>query len=449
MSEIVIDLDVPPPRGTGGAGGAGGGRRPALLRYLGRRPLLAAATAVLAAFALGAAAVPAPSRFAPAVRIKVGRFDNFAVFDDGPVVVAGSVLRGHRPDGTVRWTVQADPDQRLPEQDAAGVVLATHAASAGPTRALDRATGAVRWASDGGVIAAHGDRVVLGWESARPDVRGPVGLDRVAAVRASDGTEVWRASLEPADGERLMGIVRQDAETGWHIGGFALARADGVARLLDLATGRWRTVTGWPTPAPAGGSAEPRDGAFALSVGQSGALAVWREFGDRMQAYAPGADHPTWSAAAAEILGGLCDPWLCLSDESSTRMVDPATGAEVRRIRWPAVYGHRGNRVLAGAGRFDAERLGVVDLATGRTVRELDGWQVIRPVTGTWVPLLHRIGILTWEVAALRLADGRAYRLGQFARAADDPCQADARYLACVTSDGELLLWRYRPDGAA
>jgi hypothetical protein len=283
-------------------------------------------------------------------------------------------------------------------------------------------------------------------------VEGGAGIDHVVAVRAADGTAVWRASLAPVNDEQFMEIVRQDAGTGWHLGGFALAGTDGVARLLDLATGRWRTVTGWPTPPrPNGGSgAEPaRDGALALAVGRTGALAVWRRFGDRMQAYAPGADRPTWTAEAAEVLGGLCDPWLCLSDESATRLVDPGTGAQVRRIGWPAVYGHHGNRLLAGAGRFDTERLGVVDLATGRTVRELDGWQVIRPVTDAWVPLLHRIGILTWEVAALRLADGRAYRLGQLARPADDPCQADQRYLACTTGDGELLLWRYHPDGGA
>ena len=59
------------------------------------------------------------------------------------------------------------------------------------------------------------------------------------------------------------------------------------------------------------------------------------------------------------------------------------------------------------------------------------------------------IGDRTWDVAALRLADGRSYRLGRFARPADDPCRADARYLACATGDGELLLWRYHPDGGS
>jgi hypothetical protein len=72
---------------------------------------------------------------------------------------------------------------------------------------------------------------------------------------------------------------------------------------------------------------------------------------------------------------------------------------------------------------------------------------VIRPVATAWVPLLHRIGNLTWEVAALRLTDGRAYRLGQFARASDDPCQATATHLACASGGSEILVWRYQDLG--
>ena len=129
----------------------------------------------------------APARFAGPVRIPATLSEDFALFHDGVLVRAesGRVLRSHRLDGTLRWSVRAPAGQGLPIETAGDVVLVSTPQWPGETVALDRGTGRERWRLDGTLFATVGDLVVLsfGGTGAFPedDVR------YLSAVRAADG----------------------------------------------------------------------------------------------------------------------------------------------------------------------------------------------------------------------------------------------------------------------
>lgn len=461
MTDVLIDLDVsgPPPDPD---------TRPRLWQGPSARQVravLVVAVLLTAMFGVGPALPPRPARFAGPVRIPGTGADELLLGSDLIVVNSSRDQRvlGYSLSGTLKWAVGLPFPRaslaRLTDQ----VVLLTAPMWPGQTVGLDRATGAVRWTFDGLLMSVVDDTVVV--TAGQPDPNGltvPDGApeDRIVGLDANTGRERWRATTTGIDGQRGMPIADVDhGPVGWIRVG-----SDGAGERLDYRTGRWRPIDGLPEP-PGGRVAHGSDGAAlygtyqgALEVGE---LTVVVNFQPDLDgsgpadpdagsaiAYGPHSPHPLWQVkvAATEPVTP-CGPWVCVIDTDTTRVVDPATGADVRRIGWPRVIVGSAERFLGYdyAGSAATTQVAVFDARSGRVLGAYLGWLLVSARFMPWVPILHRGNGLRWELATLSLDTGVAYPLGTFDAAGERACQNTATHVACTIRSGETLIWRHAP----
>ncbi|GIJ52829.1 outer membrane protein assembly factor BamB family protein [Virgisporangium aurantiacum] len=423
------------------------------------RTALVVAVVAFAALVIGPATLPLPARFDGPSRIPGSGADEFFFAGDLVVVHSGNerVLRAYGLDGTLRWAT-AVPFQRAgPYPVVGGVLLVVTPTRPDEVVALDLATGQVRWTVDGDLSAVAEGVVVVG--------RGPVELETNIRIRnltgidPATGRELWHEVIPPlAAGERILrvsgfGSVRDVAR--------ARVRTDGTADVLDLRAGTWSTITGVP-PAPSPWEEQVQPGTAAgYQVGiRAGDITLVFAVGSEpaegaaniaqpgtLVAYGPGAGAPRWVRLTGTWAPALpCGPWVCLADGAKSQVLDPATGAELRRVGWPHVLSGNDRRLL---GYTDADTdldVAVFDAVTGRALSHHRGWHLVNQNYSDWTPIIHRDRGLTWTIAALSMETGTAYPLGTFEAAGERSCQSSATHVACSVRSGEIMVWRHVPS---
>jgi hypothetical protein len=460
VAEALIDLgdigrdDPPPPAG----------RRPWPRRW--RTPsrpeiraALAVAVLVLAALVIGPATVPLSARFAGPARVPGSGADEFFLAGDLVVVHSGNdrVLRAYGLDGSLRWATAVPFTRAGPSAAVGDVLLVSAPMWPDKVGALDLATGDVRWSLEGVLNAVADGVVVLGRGPVEPETNSRV--RDLTGIDPATGRELWHQVIPPlAVGDRLLEIYggsenRQVAR--------ARVRADGTGDMLDLRTGQWSTIAGVPPAPPApefpvqpgtaagfqigirSGSmtmvfavgAEPTDG--AVNISEPGLLV----------AYGPDASEPRWALDTATWAPALpCGPWICLADGAQTQVLDPQTGAKIRRVGWPHVLSGSDRRLLGATNGGTSVEVAVFDAASGRRLGRYVDWSLVSQRYADWTPIIRRDRGLNWRIAALSMETGVAYPLGTFEAAGERSCQSSATHVACSVRSGEIMIWRVVPS---
>jgi outer membrane protein assembly factor BamB len=453
--DVLIDLDRPDPRPDPGE---------RLPRWSGPTPgqlrvLFVVVALLVAAFGVGASTAPRPVRFGGPVRIPGTGADEFLL---GADLIAVNSSRDQRVyayalDGRLLWAT-ALPFPRATLAALTGdLVLFTSPMWPGRTAALDQRTGAPRWAVDGLVVSELEDTVVVG--------RGSPTSDRfdeeIVAVDAATGRERWRSATGVTRADSGLVVFGPQHRVTGHI----RLGADGGGELLDFRTGQRRPLRGVPVPllGPSPVTMTVPDGAVAilryqgaLSVGDltvifpyppdPGGPAPTGTGDGRAAAYGPDSPDPLWTADAKGGTSVLpCGPWLCFTDADTTRVLDPSTGAERRRVGWPHVISGSAERFLGYdyAGMVTTTQIAVFDARSGRRLASYDGWVLVSVRYGEWVPMLRRGSGLSWHLATLSLDTGIAYPLGTIDAAGERACQSTATHVGCTIRSGEVMLWRH------
>jgi hypothetical protein len=433
VTQSLIDLDAAPPPDLADR------HRPwPPWLHTVRRPL-AVVAALLATTVLGAAGAPAARRFTAPARIPGAFADDFVLVDDGVLVRAGEwrELRSYGLDGQRRWAVPP-PLRFFAPVGVLGDLALVSSPPPGETAALDRASGAVRWSTDGAVFATAGDVVVVGFggdaASFTDGVRVLVGVGR------TDGIQRWRADV---DAKPQIAIFTAGLGGGWLRGGLGLIDGEGTGRLLDLGTGRWRPLTGLPVSFSA-------QRAFGFVVDDLTVVYVGRPVGPgTVLVYGPDGGAPLWTAMTPGLDVTLCGRSVCVPDGARTRVLDLRSGVEWTRVDWPGLIRGGGSAGLLGyarpGGGSESTRVAAIDARTGRLVRMLNGWDVVPADHTDWVPIVRRDTGLRWRLAAFSLSTGVMYPIDTFEPAGQRACQATATHVACAVRSGDVLVWGYRP----
>jgi len=387
--ELTIDLDEPGPPPVRRA-------PPQLGRWL------AAAVGVLSVaglLALGGSAPPDPwpSAF---VRVPSQPYGGLVLGEDTLYVAwqqqDGTRVSAHRTrDGSPKWTVLL-PARLDGQIDEYGPNL--YAATRGSvTLALDRRTGARRWSHDG-------------WITGFVD---PAGADPVLVLSndlgpGRDSNDSWLAGVEPDSGRER-----------WR-------------RPLDPMSRVYAGDTGvWVVPTDEG----------------SRPYRLQPVTGDVVETIAPPPD-----ADFNTIVGipryDSCGRLRCDPGDNGTVAVDPVTGREVWHTPWPYV-GHDpdssrlliGSRPTRDGGPGD---LGLLDPATGATVREYHNWRALQ-IERDVIAIVRDTPTGVAEVAALDRTTGEAVVLGRSLTTAGE-CAARSWYVVCPHNGRELRIWRLEPQ---
>ncbi|GAA2605517.1 hypothetical protein GCM10010399_40670 [Dactylosporangium fulvum] len=382
-------------------------------------------------------------------RIFVGRFHS-----------VGSAPRLHAmrlSDGAELWSTQITPQQRLALATAQVVVLSTdwtEDASWSTIAVLDAATGGRLWHRDTVQVLgrAGGTMVVEDMAGADPDAEPPPGPDDDPAVNRAPvrrqrhylgldertGATVWTLEV-PAGSAAEAGW---DQHTTYKLLHLAQLDPDGLLRLRDPATG---AITGshrlaWSGTIASFTVSKGRPGqVIVFPAGQRGAAIFDLDTGERLWG---------WSG---KMYGGLlqCGPdRYCGGADTGLDNVDVRTGRIVWHIDRYAGILHIGARtmVLGSYIQPDAESASyvVVDAATGRLQRKIEGWRLIG-ARGEHLIVSHpgdRGGAL---LGVLDPGSGVVALFGKAPQWYGMPeCTADEEHLACVAV-GALSVWRLPP----
>jgi hypothetical protein len=461
VADILIDLDRPDPRPREERD------RP---RWSGPTPfqwrvLLVVAALLVTTFGLGAAVAPRPPRFGGPVRIPGTGADEFLLADDLIAVNSGRDQRiyAYGLDGSLKWAASMPvPRANLITMNSE-VILLTSPMWPGQTAALDRATGALRWGVDGLFQAFTGDTVIVGVGPAGPDGAEQEIVANVA-IDASTGREKWRENAGLSAPRRTVIMYDQHYRATGRIS----VAADGTGEILDYRTGRKRSISGIPVPPapPEPLQVNTRDGVVlvnrvqaALSAGDllivfplsqlpGEPSAADGEYGE-IATYGPDSAGPLWTIpAGGGWPAGTCGPWICVVEADATRVLDPATGEELRRIGWPHVISGSAERFLGydDAGTADTTQVTVFDARSGRVLADYVGWLLLNREFADWIPMVRRSRGLSWDLATVNMATGIAYPLGTFDAAGERACQSTLTHTACTIRSGETMIWRHAPS---
>lgn len=456
MTEILIDLDRPDPRPQRAARGQRwSGPTPGQLRAL-----LVVAVLLVAAFGVGAAGAPRPARFAGPVRIPGTGADEFLLDDDLIVVNSGRDQRmyGYGLDGGLRWAAGLPFPRANLAMITDDLVLLTSPMWPGQTAAIDRATGSQRWTVDGLLNALTEDTVVVSRGSSNSG-----GFDdELVGFGLDTGRELWRSPKGAAGEPRAIPVVGPD----YRLTGRLRVEPDATGELLDFRTGRTRTLSDVPEPPalPTPVAENVPEGVLLLrhqGVLSMGDLVVVFPYPPdpgqpprpgpdlgRAAAYGPDSPRPLWTLPTDGGTNAVpCGPWVCLSHLDKTRVVDPATGTELRQIGWPSVISGSAQRFIGYdyAGMAATTQVAVFDARTGRVLKSHLGWLLVSARYADWMPMVRRAGGLSWQLATLNLDTGVAYPLGTFDAAGERACQNTSRHVACTVRSGEVMVWRHTP----
>ncbi|MGC5017665.1 PQQ-binding-like beta-propeller repeat protein [Micromonospora sp. DT47] len=323
------------------------------------------------------------------------------------------------PDGRTRWTWSLPAGEQLVGLDTVGgdVVVSVEPGDGPAAVLLDPTDGRVRWRQPGAAVPTGDGGLLL--ETVDPGQVTVRGVDPVA------GTVRWTATTGPGTvGYRTAGRV---------IEAVVVVTRSGRVEVRDPHTGVARTTFRVP---PARGES------YELAQVAGDLLLIDGDPG-RMTAYDLGTGARRWqvpfdprSAPFADACGGA----LCLRSETGARVLDPATG-QLRWAdeRWMPLF-PLGDRLL-GVRADEAERLALLDPATGRVTADLGRWRLVGGPSAGPPQLVSRPVAGDRQLLGGLGADGEL-RLRDLLPERGDMCFARDRTLVCWRPSGELRAWR-------
>ncbi|MEV8517301.1 PQQ-binding-like beta-propeller repeat protein [Dactylosporangium sp. NPDC051484] len=348
--------------------------------------------------------------------------------------------------------------------------------------------GARRWAvpvpAGAQLVAVDGERVVFAQEPEIGPASTLVGLD------AATGAQVWRQiGYAPSfyGSAGAPGVVVADAyppgadpvqerqRPSRHLAGINI-RTGGVRWSLDTPLGGTRAIV--PVESGEGSirielaeldpggtlrvrSAESAEIVRSVQLDQPGQVDGFEISGDRLLTYQSGRDTILSSAVFDLATGrrlwqrtdepsGLALWWcglaLCSSTTNTTVVLDPGTGRELWRLdgRWNG-FGRLGDQYLLATRStpdFDESSVGglVLDAPTGRIVRRIDGWNVIRGLGRSDLLVARRTAAGGSLVARLNVETGGVTVLGRTEHGSfPSQCITTTRLLACQLD--QVSIW--------
>ena len=389
-----------------------------------------------------ASAAPPPPRLAPLLSLPIGATDSWTVTDSGQLVAQslGTLSSYDLATGELRWrSGTVAPTYRL--RTSSGVVLLRPWANGpnGPsTIAVSEATGKPRWRHDGSVVTITGSPVLLAVNGVRSlsgsgrRVEGPV-----RAVDPATGGIRWTVNVPST--AVLMGIPAPAGTPARML----LVHDNRTFTVHDLGTGQLLATAAIPAADYAPDNPTISGGLIMLQHQDPGG-------DEQVSAYDPVTLSLVWQRPAdgADSVQP-CGRLACLVGRYGVRGLNPATGREQwYHPSWRGVE-ERGRLLLAyGAGAGFTEPIGLADPGTGRVLVDLHGWRALDGLAGGGRILVTRLidaGTRTM-VAVADPGDAQPRPL------ADLPpgtgvCQAAPDRLICRSALGELNVWAYRQRG--
>lgn len=396
--------------------------------------------AVLCALTLTGSALPRSRAPLPlwSIRLDVSVASSFAVTGDGVYVLTGTsegrrLTAYDRRTGVSRWSVPVarlassfglvragviqlavEPEPAVEwQQDGSRVSRTTGRRTIG----IDAATGRQLWMLPGDLsFTRDGLAVAADW-----DETGSVLLSlRIVDVRS--GATVW---THPARGLSSWGLSDTIAA-----GRVVTAAPGGRVEVRDLADGRLVASRLLPQLARTGPDDAPAD------LGVAGDLVLLQEQ-EALTAYDATTLRERWRLGTERFQGSYgCAPILCVTSDSGTAGVDPATGRQLWRRPGSGLSIDLGAGVVLDQGN-DGSRSALIDTATGRTLVDLgsggvawnDG-EAVEPL-----PVLLPTRDPAGRTAAGRLDQrtGRVTWLGTIDPVGSFACRSAGAIMACVT----------------
>ncbi|WP_157408612.1 PQQ-binding-like beta-propeller repeat protein [Actinoplanes sp. N902-109] len=400
-----------------------------------------ALVAVLVLLCTGASAAAEPPALSEMLRLSVSPADPYTITDDGTLLVQtlGTLASFDLASGAMHWQSGTEsPTYRL--NTGAGLLLLRSAAGnlrgIPNTRAVAIDTGAVRWRLPDSVMTVAGSPTLL---SVTP-VRSYSGTGRrvQGSVDAVDpGTGRIRWSVPVPSTAVLMGVPGPGDEGGRML----LVHDNRTVAVHDLVTGR--LLASGPLPPADYGPDNPV---------VSGGLILLRHLtpaGRMVSAFDPVTLQRRWTRPAGFAFGiTSCGLLACLSGPDGVRAIDPADGSQRWfRPEWRSVQ-ERGDRLIAfGTPAATDDPLGLADPATGVIGTDLRGWRVVGGDgrAGVLMTRAEDSGRRTMVAVAAR-GDAQPRIIGDLPTGAGD-CQSVPGRLVCRSTSGDLVVWRYDPEG--
>lgn len=419
---------------------------------LGRvRRWIPAVVMLLVAVVLAGSAAPPVESLAVAGALSLPSGGDFRLFADttytiGPATGGGSNIIAY--DGTQpRWflSVHATSDF-IVLAEAGDTTLVTFGSST-TVRAVDRATGHIRWQRAGVRVAAtQGSRVLL--------VQAGVGTTVYLWCVVDTGAVLWQRSV-PSEWA-TSNITASADPAGDGFSGtteaiFAVSPTGDVRALYldDLGT----EVSGQVT-------IEPPEGARPLFVIAVPGTLVMIQATEK-EAIVSGYATPSFTTLWRQELGtddGTIDPnatmapcgvVICEYEGADATGIDPSTGRPLWTARSAIVTPFGGWLLLTPIGPPGSHNsVRVIDPRTGKVLLRLAQWILGSVDQDDALFVTPPLTAQVTEVADLRLArrpgDPPSLRLLGAVDEATSDCRSAGVYVACVTTDGRLKLWRRR-----
>jgi hypothetical protein len=277
----------------------------------------------------------------------------------------------------------------------------------------------------------------------RPDADGPtraMGLEWTYVATAYDlgtGEPRWRLRLAPGVRWALPG-VRAGAEgvvglppgRDWMV----TSSTGGDVRIRDIDTGRELSRHAF-------GALKQQ--AFVVALADEVLVRLDGGDGASLDAFDPPALTPRWRFVPpiADAEPVACEPLLCLADNRSVWIVDPADGRTVWRPIGPLMRpGPAGRLVVTGYGN----QLVLYDTRDLRPIPVDPGWRVVDYSAYTRFVVVVRVHAVggTADLGLLDVATGTVRRLGRVPRwSPTTRCLAAAGHIACADAT-QVRLWR-------
>jgi hypothetical protein len=264
------------------------------------------------------------------------------------------------------------------------------------------------------------------------------------AVDARTGRLVWTYQV-PAGWQTAL---PSDPGGAAPASGLVVVSPDGQATTVDLATGAQRISARIDT------TAVLQHGPGELPTGLT--LGV---YGDKLVLVTGGQDRPTLAAYQLSTLGlrwtstvsaldvqvTRCEPWLCVSDDHSIYAIAGDSGAPA----WTLTDARHFKGWVDGwtydePYPVEPDDATLVDPVTQRVMFHLGRWRIPEPSnTGPVLTMLtERQSNRTW--LGLLATGPRIDILGAVPDLTPNSCDVADGYLACLTTTGQLWIWRYR-----
>ncbi|MER7009695.1 PQQ-binding-like beta-propeller repeat protein [Dactylosporangium sp. NPDC000555] len=355
-------------------------------------------------------------------------------------VISRNALASYRTlDGSRRWTVPVAAGAQLLEVDDTRVVIGVDDPSSRARSivlGLDAVTGAQVWQQTSYVPALSGcacaDGVVV-VERYPPDGDPEQERQRstpdLAGIDVRTGAVRW-SLVTPPESRRNFPLIQPDRVQ------IIVLDPDGSLLVHSAETGEVVQTVHLESPRPVAGLARNRNrlltyesGLGSMVNGRVFDLATGRMLWGRTTA--PSGESLWW-----------CGRALCAQEQHGPIVVlDPDTGHEQWHLDgWKSLSGVGDQYLLATPSTPGGVNL-VLDAASGRIVRRIDGWQPIGTRSGTRL-LVSRDDGASSLVARLDVKTGGVTVLGRSAgRASPQACVFVSTWLACQTDQDRVSVW--------